>query len=311
MLLMLLVSPRLLLSQKMPEVRTLRTGLKASLILHASIFILLFAGLPIFKSKRNYEDQVITIEILPVSEITNVKPKQSKPKTDPKQEVITKNAPKVSMAEPQKKPEDVVKVEPLPKPVTKPEPKKEAVKIKPEDKPKPKTEEKKTEEKKQDKPKISEDAFAAAVKSVEEFKEKDDKKNDKDEEKVDFSKVEDFLSNAKESQYKEGLPMSVNEKDAIRQQIMKNWTVPSGAKDIQNIVATLHLNVQPDGTVSKVEVVNQSKYNSDPSFRAMVDSAVRAVYRSSPLQGLPADKYDVKDGWRELEINFDPREMVY
>lgn len=308
---MLLVSLRLHLSPKLPEGRTLRSGLKTSLILHASIFILLFVGLPVFKSKRNYEDQVVTIEILPISEITNVKPKQAKPQSDPKQEVLAKTAPKISMAEPQKKPEDQVKIEPLTKPIIKPEPKKEALKVKPENKPKPKDEEKKTEEKQKDKPKVSEDAFAAAIKSVEEFKEKDEKKNDKTEEKVDFSEVEDFLSNAKESQYKEGLPMSVNEKDAIRQQIMKNWTVPSGAKDIQNIVATLHLNVQPDGTVSKVEIVNQSKYNSDPSFRAMADSAMRAVYKSSPLQNLPADKYDVKDGWRELEINFDPREMVY
>lgn len=289
----------------------MRPGLKTSLIMHTVAFIMLFAGLPVFKSKRNYEEQVVTVEILPVSEITNVKPKTAKPKTDPNKEVITKTAPKISLNEPQKKPKDDVKVESLPKPALKPEEKKEALKAKPEDKPKPKPEEKKPEDKKKDKQAIPDDAFAAALKSIEEFQEKDDKKQDKPEEKVDFSAVEDFLSTAKESQYKEGLPMSVNEKDAIRQQIMQNWTVPSGAKDIQNIVATLHLNVQPDGTISKVEITDQSRYNTDPSFRAMADSAVRAVYKSSPLKNLPAEKYDVKDGWRELEINFDPSEMVY
>lgn len=289
----------------------MRTGLKTSLILHACIFILLFFGLPIFQTKRDYEQQVVTIEVLPVSEITNVKAKQAEPKPDPKEEVITKNAPKVAMPEPEKpqaKPE--VKTEPLPKPELKPDVKKESVKVKPLEKLKPKVEEKKPEEKKKDKPKAKEDDFAAVVKSVEEAHKKSDEKQKDKKTEEDFNKAVDFLSNAKESQYKEGLPMSVNEKDAIRQQIMQNWTVPSGAKDIQNIVATLHINVQSDGTVSKVEIVNQGRYNSDPSFRAMADSAMRAVYKSSPLRNLPAEKYDVKDGWREMEINFDPREMV-
>ena len=290
----------------------MRSGLKTSLILHACIFILLFFGLPIFQTKRNYDEQVITVEVLPVSEITNVKPKQEKPSSSPKEEVITKNTPKVSRAEPEKqKKESEVKTEPLPGPQKNSEVKKESVKVKPAEPQKPKAEDKKPEEKKKNKPKAAADDFAAVIKSVEEENKKSDTKKKDTKTEEDFNKAVDFLSNAKESQYKEGLPLSVNEKDAIRQQIMQHWTVPSGTKDIQNIVATLHINVQPDGAVSKVEIVNKVRYNSDSSFRAMADSATRAVYKSSPLKNLPAEKYDVKDGWRELEINFDPREMVY
>jgi hypothetical protein len=295
-----------------PEGNVLQNGLKISLIFHLGIFLLLFFGLPAFQTKRDYEQQVVAIEVLPVSEITNVKAKSAEPKPDPKEEVITKNAPKIAMADPNKPaPKPEVKTEPMPKPALKPEVKKESIKVKPLEKLKPKVEERKTEERKKDKPKAKEDDFAAVVKSVEEARKRSDEKKQDKKTDEDFNKAVDFLANAKESQYKEGLPMSLNEKDAIRQQIMKNWTVPSGAKDIQNIVATLHINVQPDGTISKVEVKNQSRYNSDQSFRAMADSAMRAVYKSSPLQHLPAEKYDVKDGWREMEINFDPREMVY
>ncbi len=289
----------------------MRPGLKSSIALHTCIFLLIFLGLPVFTAKRSYEDQVITVEVLPVSALTNVKPKQAKPKTNPiKKEVITKEAPKISVQE--KKLQEQVKTEPLPAPVIKKEEKKETIKPEEPEKIKPKQEKKKQETKKEDKPKVSDDAFASVLKSVEEFRETEqDKKENKEEEKVDFSQVQDFLSNAKESQYKEGVPLSLSEKDAIRQQIMKNWTVPAGAKDIQNTIVVLKINVQPDGTISKVEIKDQSRYNSDNFFRAIADSATRAVYKSSPLQNLPPDKYDVKDGWQELEINFDPRDMVY
>lgn len=289
----------------------MRPGLKTSIIVHLCVFLLLFFGLPTFNSDRSYEAQVVTVEVLPISELTNVKPKQAAPKVPEKKEP-TKTLPKISKPEPKHKPEpQKVKVENLPKPTEKKEePKKEAIKIKKEEKLKP--EEKKPEEKKeQKKEKSSEDDFAAVIKSVEEGHKQPEEKEDNKEEEVNFDQAVDFLSNAKDSQYKEGIPLSISEKDAIRQQIMKNWTVPSGAKDVQNTVVTIRLNVQPDGTISKSEIENKARYNSDPFFRAMADSAIRAVYKSSPLQNLPAEKYDVKDGWRELEINFDPREMVY
>ncbi len=291
----------------------MRPGLKTSLILHACIFLLLFLGLPVFNRDRSYEDQVVTVEILPISELTNVKPKQAK-KEEPKKEAITQNAPKISKPEPVQKPEEIIKVDPLPKPVIKKEEPKESLKVKPAEKPQPqpKPEEKKPEPKKEEKKtEVKQDDFAAVIKSVEEGSKKEDEKEKDKKIEESFDEAVDFLSNAKESQYKEGVPLSISEKDAIRQQIMKNWTVPSGAKDVQNTVVTLHLNVQPDGKIGKVEIKDTSRYKSDAFFRAMADSAMRAVHKSSPLQNLPADKYDVKDGWREIEVNFDPSEMVY
>ena len=51
------------------------------------------------------------------------------------------------------------------------------------------------------------------------------------------------------------------------------------------------------------------RYSTDSRYRAFVDSTIRAVKASSPLKGLPAEKYDVRDGWRDVEINFSLKEM--
>lgn len=285
-----------------------------SIALHASLFVLAIVGLPSFFEKKNVVDSAITVEILPVSEFTNVAPKKAKPKAEPKKEVTSATKPKKSMADPNKKPEPIVAPEP-PKPEPKKEPEVKEKEVAPLVKPKPPEEKKKEEKKKEEKKpeKQNEDAFASVLKSVEELDVKDEKTENKDE-KADFSEVEDLLSESKSEQdYKPGLPLSLSEKDAIRQQIMQNWSLSSasGAKDAQSMVVTLRIKLLPDGTVQDVKIENTMRYNTDTFFRAMADSTVRAVMKSSPLKNLPPEKYDVKDGWREIELNFDPKEMFY
>ncbi len=268
--------------------------------------------MPSFFSKKDVLDSAITVEILPISELTNVAPKKAPPKAEPKKEVTSATKPKQSMADPNKKPEPIVAPEPA-----KPEPKKEAeikekevaplVKPKPPEEKKP---EKKKEEKKQE---TKEDNFASVLKSVEEMNVKDEPQ-EKEEEKADFGDIEDLLAKSdSQPEYKPGAPMSLSDKDAVRQQVMQNWSLSSvsGAKDAQNMVVTLNIKVAVDGTVQDVEIKDKMRYNTDSFYKAMADSAVRAVLKSSPLKGLPPEKYDVKDGWREMEMNFDPREMFY
>lgn len=296
----------------------MRSGIVKSIILHIVIGLLIAFGLPSLMNKKDLVDNsVVTVEILPVSELTNVKPKKSSPKPiekPEKKEVITKNLPKIALNEPKPEIKKELTEEKKPAPVTekKPEPK-VAEKI-PEKKPEPPKEEpKKEEEKKEEKPEIREDAFASVLKSVEEMRqEPSDQKDSKDEEKMDFSEVTDFLAKAdNQPEYKPGLPLSVSEKDAIKQQIMKNWTVFGGAKDAADNIVTLKISLAEDGSVRDVEVVDKIKYSANSFFRAMADRAKQAVYKSSPLKNLPPEKYDVKDGWREIEINFDPRDMLY
>ncbi len=292
----------------------MRNGVIYSGILHAAIFFLILFGLPSLFHKKIVEDQVVTVEILPISELTNVKPKKAqKQKLEEKKEVSSPTPPKPSLPDPSK-----AKLEEKPKPVentpkvkeeTKPVVKEAENKpVKVEEKPKPK-EEKKEDKKKEEKK--AEDSFAAVLKSVEKLDAKPEEK--KEEEKTeDFGAVEDLLSNVKEQpEYKPGIPLSLSEKDAIKQQITKNWTILSGIKDAQNMVVTLVIKLAIDGSVQDVSIKDKVRYGTDQAFRAMADSAVRAVYKSSPLQGLPAEKYDVQDGWREIELNFNPSEMMY
>ena len=69
------------------------------------------------------------------------------------------------------------------------------------------------------------------------------------------------------------------------------------------LVVRLQIELNPDGSVSGQPVVMNS--SSAPFFRAASDSARRAVLRCQPYQ-LPAAKYDT---WRQVIVNFDPREM--
>ncbi|MDA0240484.1 MAG: energy transducer TonB, partial [Proteobacteria bacterium] len=64
-----------------------------------------------------------------------------------------------------------------------------------------------------------------------------------------------------------------------------------------------------DGNVLRAGVVDQTRMLTDGFYRAAAESALRAVSRESrctPLK-LPRDDFEV---WRDLVINFDPREVI-
>ncbi len=103
--------------------------------------------------------------------------------------------------------------------------------------------------------------------------------------------------------------MSISEIDAIKNQIRNCWVPPIGARDAQNLAVMLHLQLAPDGSVLKVELASESKslYSSNSFFRAAADSARRAVQECSPLKNLPPEKYAT---WHEIDMSFDPKEML-
>ncbi|MDA0781231.1 MAG: hypothetical protein PQ612_00110 [Rickettsiales bacterium] len=295
----------------------MRSGVIFSAILHVIFFAVILFGLPSFYEKKLTEHSAIVVEILPIGEFTNVKPKAQKkvvPKARPKiptsQTANVKPAqpdptvkPKPKMSEPEPKPQ-------TPKVVEKPksEPKIVQKDVKPIAKPPPpKKEEKKVVKKEEP----QEDLFGSVLKTIEDIESKP-KEATKGEE-VDFSDIEDMFNNSEESDYKPGLPLSESEKGAIIRQIMENWSTISfsGAKDVHRLTATLIITLDIEGNVKSIKRKDSFRYNSDPIYRALVDSAERAVRKSSPLKDLPPEKFAVKEGWREMEINFDPSQMMY
>lgn len=261
-----------------------QNGVIFSALLHFAWLVFAIFGLPLLiSSKPPPEPTAISVELLPITGITNVKPSESQPAPEEKQE---------------KKPEQPKKPTPPVKTAdnTPPPPPKADDKAKLP----PKPEEKKPEEKKDKKAKAED--LAAVLRAVKDTAQKE--KPDADKNK-DTSK-----SKSVSSQYNDSLPMSMSEKDAIRSQFAACWHAPIGAKDAYNLLVVVDLEIAQDGTVLKAELgdASKSKYNSDSFFRAAADSALRATHECSPLKSLPPEKYDT---WHYMELTFDPKDMLF
>ena len=104
-----------------------------------------------------------------------------------------------------------------------------------------------------------------------------------------------------------GAQLTMTELDALRYQLMQCWNVPAGAQGAQDLNVEVRITVNPDRTPRNVEIINTSRYNSDPFYRAAADSARRAVLNPScsPLK-LPPEKYDQ---WKTTIVNFNPSDM--
>jgi outer membrane biosynthesis protein TonB len=266
------------------------SGVIYSAVLHLAFFLLAFFGLPdFFKRDQIIEPAAITVEILPITGITNVKPSEEPPAPEEKKEEKPE-------AEQEKPSPPVKQAEATPEP-------KEPEVVKPEKKPEEKKPEPKKEEKKDDKKKKEEslDAVLKAVKDTAQKKKDDKTKKEKD---TASSKSKSFSN-----RFDPSMQLSMSERDAIMSQIAKCWSVPAGAKDAQNLIVVVMVDMNPDGSYAKVELADDSKsrYSRDSFFRAAADSAIRAVKMCSPLKGLPADRYN---GWSQLELHFDPKYML-
>jgi hypothetical protein len=188
---------------------------------------------------------------------------------------------------------------PTPKPTLKPEPPKTVAEQEPRPKPGPEPQpQAKPEPPKPEPPK--EDAFAALLKSVEQM----DRRVESEDVQTGRGR-----SAAAEGQARTTIgeaALSFSEVDALRRQIGGCWTLPVGVEGIQDMVVQLRIEVRPDRTVQRVTIGDQSRLDRDPSFRAVAESARRAVDRCSPLN-LPPGKYSV---WRDIMMNFYPQDAI-
>ena len=90
--------------------------------------------------------------------------------------------------------------------------------------------------------------------------------------------------------------------DAIKQKVERNWSVPAGVLDAGELVVTLRIQLAPDGSVRRVEIVDA---DSGANYRTMAESGRRAVLKASPFEILTryVDRYD---GWRDITMTFSP-----
>lgn len=97
--------------------------------------------------------------------------------------------------------------------------------------------------------------------------------------------------------------------DALLKQIANCWSIQPGAAHYEKkLLIEVKLVVSRDRRVQSATIVDQSRYNRDPYFRAAADAAIRAL--NSPqcktLQ-LNPDKYDM---WKDMIVEFEPNAML-
>ena len=71
--------------------------------------------------------------------------------------------------------------------------------------------------------------------------------------------------------------------DLIRAQVQRRWSLRLDELGERELIVTIHVVLEPDGTVAKAEVVDTPRTRGDDVYRSIAISARNAVLLSSPL----------------------------
>lgn len=224
---------------------TLPKGASYSAALHLTILALLLFGLPNFLHRKiDPEPMAISVDILPIAPMSNIKPQEQPPEKTEKKPVEEKKTEKKATTQTKS---EKSSAEPLPVSA------KDVVK------------EKKNEPDKKKVEKKKDDDLDSILKSVKQTAKADESKKPTEQK----SKAQPDQHKAVSPHYDASLPLSMSEKDAIRNQLQKCWVPPAGAKDLANLAVLLHITIDAAGNVTNVELARDTgRYNSDSFFRA-------------------------------------------
>ncbi len=102
--------------------------------------------------------------------------------------------------------------------------------------------------------------------------------------------------------------LTLSEEDALKAQIFTCWSVPLGLPYSEDLLVRIKLNLKPDGTVKKIEMLDHVKMNTpgQEKFRTLADSVRRAIQLCNPLK-VPTSGYE---RWKNMILNFDARDML-
>ena len=131
-----------------------------------------------------------------------------------------------------------------------------------------------------------------------------------DKSKIDSAKVvkknDDITQDQDRNVETNGLTLS--EQDALKAQIFGCWSIPLGLPYNENLLVRIKLRLEPDGSVVKTEILDHARMNKPGQsfYKVLAESALRAVKLCQPLR-VPSTGYE---RWKELQLNFDAREML-
>ena len=128
----------------------------------------------------------------------------------------------------------------------------------------------------------------------------------KEEEAVKQQKKDKITQSSQKNSFASGLTLS--QEDALRAQIFGCWSVPLGLPYDENLLVRIKLQLKKDGTIIKSEILDHQRMNKPGQkfYKVLAESALRAVRLCQPLK-VPPTGYDK---WKDLQLNFNPTEML-
>ena len=102
--------------------------------------------------------------------------------------------------------------------------------------------------------------------------------------------------------------LTLSEEDALKAQIFGCWSIPLGLPYNENLLVRIKLSLKPDGTVVNSEILDHARMNKPGQgfYKVLAESALRAIRLCQPLR-VPTTGYE---RWKDLQLNFDAREML-
>jgi len=125
-------------------------------------------------------------------------------------------------------------------------------------------------------------------------------------EAVKQKKTDKVTQSSRKNSFATGLTLS--QEDALRAQIFGCWSVPLGLPYDEDLLVRIKLELKKDGTIMKSEILDHQRMNrpGQKFYKVLAESALRAVRLCQPLK-VPPTGYDK---WKELQLNFNPTEML-
>ena len=258
----------------------------SSVALHILLLLLIYLH-PSFYQPTQHKAQPVMVMIdlqkMKLADKTNI-PAKAQKQTKQQAKVQPKTPPKA----PPKKPEQ----RPVPTPKPKPVPKQAApVQTKAETPPKPATP--KTEEPAQNK------QLQSLLTSIEKRSVKSPANNQKSPETEQKGpSLDDHLT--------------YTEIDLIRSEIRQAWNVDANAEGLEDIRIHIRINLNIQGQVTNIEILDADQYQKNPLFRSVADSARRAINicakrgSDSPFRLLAQNHPSDYSHWKEITLNFNP-----
>ena len=262
-----------------------------SVLFHIVFIVLTVVSLPFIKKEPITAQQLIAIDIIQISEKTQLPfaPKAreiiEKIQKEKEKRVVTKQAP------PKITPKEKPKAVPLPDQLK----------------------EKAKEEKKKQNP----EEIKELVRQSSEFEKKELFDPNKIAALIDKSKEETAeikqkqsleLTQNQDSSVSLNKGITLSQEDAIKAQIYKCWNIPLGLPYNENLLVRIRLKLKQDGSILFSEILDHARMNQPGQgfYKVLAESALRAVKLCDPLK-MPATGYEK---WKDLQLNFDAKEML-